>query len=57
MWNVLPQGLKSSSDHFLRVTDDAIKKGKLTNFIKNFDDLLLYAKNTERASKGVPGST
>ena len=45
VWNVLPQGLRTSSDYFLRITDEALHKGVLTNYIKNFDDLLLYAKS------------
>ena len=45
VWNVLPQGMRSSLDYFLRITDEALRKGGLTNYVKHFDDLLLFAKS------------
>ena len=44
IWNVLPQGLRCSSDHFLRITDEALWHGGLVRYIKNFANMLLYAK-------------
>ena len=51
VWNVLPQGMRSSSDYFLRITDEALRKGGLTNYVKNFDDLLLFAKSLKEMAK------
>ena len=47
IWNVIPQGLRDSSDHFLRITDDILHKGglNLKNYVKNFDDILLAVKD------------
>ena len=35
--------MKSSSDYFLRITDKAFWRGGLKGYVKNFDDLLLFA--------------
>ena len=37
-------GLTVSSDHFLKVTDKILEKNSMGNYIKNFDDLLVFAK-------------
>ena len=44
IWNVLPQGLRCSSDYFLRIMDEALRRGGLEGYINNFDDVLLYSK-------------
>lgn len=44
VWNVLPQGLRCSSDHFLRISNEALRRGGLSGYIKNFDDILLFSK-------------
>ena len=39
VWNVLPQGLQDSSDHFLHIMDDMLQRGELKNYMQNFDDI------------------
>ena len=40
----MPQGLRCSSDHFLQISDEALRCGGLIRYIKNFNNILLYAK-------------
>ena len=45
VWNVLHQGLRDSSDQFLGIKDDMLRRGNLKNYVKCFDDILLFAKD------------
>ena len=51
VWNVLPQGMRRSTDYFLRITEEALRKGGLTNYVKIFDDLLLIMRSMKELAK------
>ena len=38
-------GLVNSSDDFIRITSQLMEEARLTNYCKNFDNILLHAKD------------
>ena len=46
-WTVAPMGLKSSSDVFNRIVDEAFGTGRICKLIWEVDDICLYADTEE----------